>query len=57
MRHADLQKAVDAAWENKDSITPATKGEVRDAIESALELMDSGQTRVAEKGSDGWQVN
>ena len=57
MGHADLQKAVDAAWEDKDSITPATKGEVRDAIESALELMDSGQTRVAEKGSDGWQVN
>ena len=57
MRQADLQKAIDAAWEDKDSITPETKGEVRDAIESALELMDSGRARVAEKVGDGWQVN
>ena len=47
MSQADLQKVVDAAWEDRDSITPDTKGEVRDAIESALGLMDSGQARVA----------
>jgi 2,3,4,5-tetrahydropyridine-2-carboxylate N-succinyltransferase len=57
MSQSDLQKAVDAAWEDRDSITPGTKGEVRDAIESALDQLDSGQVRVAEKGSDGWQVN
>ncbi|HAA92353.1 MAG TPA: 2,3,4,5-tetrahydropyridine-2,6-dicarboxylate N-succinyltransferase [Rhodospirillaceae bacterium] len=57
MSHADLQNAVDAAWDDRDAITPETKGEVRDAIEGALDLMDSGQARVAEKGADGWQVN
>lgn len=57
MSYADLEKAIDAAWEDRDAITPQTKGEVRDAIESALDLMDSGQARVAEKGAGGWQVN
>ncbi len=52
-----LQPIIDAAWETRDSITLATKGEVRDAVEAALDLLDSGKVRVAEKRDGSWQVN
>ena len=36
----------------------ATTGDIRDAVEKALTLLDNGQARVAEKGADGnWVVN
>jgi len=37
-----LQTAIDAAWENRDGINSATKGEVRDAIEAAIAGLDDG---------------
>ncbi|MDY7098414.1 MAG: 2,3,4,5-tetrahydropyridine-2,6-dicarboxylate N-succinyltransferase [Pseudomonadota bacterium] len=47
---------IEAAWENRDSITPGD--EVRHAVSDALELLDSGQARVAEPVGDGtWKVN
>ncbi len=46
-----LQTAVDAAWENRTKVTAQTKGETRDAVETALELLDRGTVRVAEKKS------
>ena len=52
-----LKTAIEAAWDDRASISPATKGEVRDAIEAALELLDSGQARVAQPGEGGWVVN
>ncbi|MEO1492533.1 MAG: 2,3,4,5-tetrahydropyridine-2,6-dicarboxylate N-succinyltransferase [Pseudomonadota bacterium] len=58
MAHADLEAAIEAAWDDRDAITAATSGERRDAVEEALGLMDSGSLRVAEKGADGvWSVN
>jgi len=57
MSTSDLQTAIDAAWEARDTITIQTKGEVRDAVESAMDLLDSGKARVAEKTDAGWQVN
>ena len=42
-----LQTAVDAAWENRAKVSAATKGEARDAVETALELLDRGAVRVA----------
>ncbi|MGA2893879.1 MAG: 2,3,4,5-tetrahydropyridine-2,6-dicarboxylate N-succinyltransferase [Xanthobacteraceae bacterium] len=59
---ANLAKTIDAAFERRDEIGPSTKGEVRDAVESALELLDRGAARVAERTSDGtsqgtWRVN
>ena len=54
---ADLQATIEQAWENRDQISPDTKGEVRDAIETAINALDSGSYRVAEKGPDGWHVN
>ncbi len=57
MAHAELQKTIDAAWDARESISSATKGEVRDAVETALNLLDTGAARVAEKQDGGWVVN
>jgi 2,3,4,5-tetrahydropyridine-2-carboxylate N-succinyltransferase len=53
----DLAATIDAAWEDRAAITTGTTGAVREAVEAALELLDSGQARVAEPGADGWTVN
>jgi 2,3,4,5-tetrahydropyridine-2-carboxylate N-succinyltransferase len=54
---ADLESAISAAWEIRTSVTPAT-ADVREPVEAALELLDSGQARVAEPdGAGGWKVN
>ena len=52
-----LEKTIDAAFEARDSISTKTKGEVRDAVDSALELLDAGKVRVAARQADGhWLV-
>ena len=54
----NLQDVIDQAWENRAELNTATKGEAREAVETALALLDSGQVRVAEKISTGkWEVN
>jgi 2,3,4,5-tetrahydropyridine-2,6-dicarboxylate N-succinyltransferase len=58
MSNAQLETAIEAAWEARDQITPATKGETREAIEATLNALDAGELRVAERQADGrWQVN
>ena len=58
MSNAQLETAIEAAWEARDTITPATTGETRDAIEDTLNALDSGKLRVAEKTDSGdWHVN
>ena len=57
MSNAALAVAIEAAWENRAEIGFGTKGEVREAVAEALNLLDSGQARVAEKGDDGWTVH
>ncbi|MDQ7079806.1 MAG: 2,3,4,5-tetrahydropyridine-2,6-dicarboxylate N-succinyltransferase [Paracoccaceae bacterium] len=58
MSNAALESVIEAAWEDRDSITPATTGELRDAIEETLDALDSGKLRVAERQDDGsWHVN
>jgi 2,3,4,5-tetrahydropyridine-2-carboxylate N-succinyltransferase len=53
-----LEKTIEAAFAARDKIGQSTKGEVREAVEAALELLDSGEARVAERQSDGkWKVN
>ena len=54
---ADLQRVIDAAWEARDGLGTGTTGEVREAVEAALALLDAGEARVAQKGPDGWTVN
>jgi 2,3,4,5-tetrahydropyridine-2,6-dicarboxylate N-succinyltransferase len=54
---AQLAAAIEAAFETRDSVTPASQ-DVRELVEAALELLDSGKARVAEPdGQGGWQVN
>ena len=58
MSNAQLEAAIEAAWEARDTITPATTGEQREAIEDTLNALDSGSLRVAEKLENGdWHVN
>ena len=57
MSNAALEAAIEAAWDARDGISPATKGETRDAIEATLSALDSGALRVAEKRGNDWHVN
>ncbi len=55
---ASLEKIIEAAFENRDTVNTGTKGEIRDAVEASLELLDSGRARVASRGADGaWTVH
>ncbi|MBX4862554.1 2,3,4,5-tetrahydropyridine-2,6-dicarboxylate N-succinyltransferase [Rhizobium sophorae] len=55
---ASLEKIIEAAFDNRDNVNTSTKGEVRDAVEAALDLLDAGKARVAERSADGaWSVN
>ncbi|MBT3237165.1 MAG: 2,3,4,5-tetrahydropyridine-2,6-dicarboxylate N-succinyltransferase [Rhodospirillaceae bacterium] len=58
MSHSDLQSVIDAAWEGRDDINHDTTGDVRDAVDTAIQLLDSGEARVAERESVGvWTTN
>jgi len=57
MSHDQLAAVIDAAFDNRDAVSTTTTGEVREAVETALELLDSGEARVAEKVGGDWQVN
>jgi len=55
---ASLEKVIEKAFDERDGINTATRGEVRDAVEQSLLMLDRGEARVAEKQADGnWQVN
>ena len=55
---AQLQTIVEGAFEKRDTIGPSTSGEVREAVEAALDLLDSGALRVAERDAQNfWRVN
>ncbi|MBY5870235.1 2,3,4,5-tetrahydropyridine-2,6-dicarboxylate N-succinyltransferase [Rhizobium leguminosarum] len=55
---ASLEKIIEAAFDNRDNVNTSMKGEVRDAVEAALDLLDAGKARVAERSADGaWSVN
>ena len=57
MTDADLAATVDAAWEDREFLTASTRGAARNAVEAALDGLDSGRLRVAEKTARGWQVH
>lgn len=52
-----LQDRVENAWNARDGITPETQGDQRDAVTEALDLLDGGAIRVAEKNDGTWTVN
>ncbi|MCX7864751.1 MAG: 2,3,4,5-tetrahydropyridine-2,6-dicarboxylate N-succinyltransferase, partial [Novosphingobium sp.] len=54
---SELEAAIEAAWERRESVTPASS-DIRAIVEQVLELLDSGRARVAEPdGQGGWKVN
>ena len=57
MDDESLRAGIEAAWEARDSVSSATAGAVRDAVDAALEALDSGRLRVASPGPDGWTVH
>ncbi len=57
MSHADLSQTIDAAWEDRADVSPSTRGAVREAVETALQMLDEGRARVAEKTGGAWQVH
>src|SRR5215470_1104020 len=58
MPHADLARTIDDAFEHRNEVGPTTQGRVREAVEQALNLLDCGAARVAEKAPDGsWRIN
>ncbi|WP_416896940.1 MAG: 2,3,4,5-tetrahydropyridine-2,6-dicarboxylate N-succinyltransferase [Minwuia sp.] len=52
-----LEINIEQAWENRDQITPQTTGIIAESVNEALDALDSGQARVAEKTASGWVVN
>jgi len=54
---SNLEAVINTAWEDRDAISADTTGEVRDAVEDALNQLDSGAARVAEKTGGDWVVN
>jgi 2,3,4,5-tetrahydropyridine-2,6-dicarboxylate N-succinyltransferase len=62
MTDARLQTLIEEAFEDRAKITSATQGDAREAVEAALDLLDQGRARVAEKlpgasGPNSWKVN
>ena len=62
MSDADLQALIERAFEDRANVNANTHGDVRDAVGRALDLLDAGRARVAEKieGAEGpasWKVN
>jgi 2,3,4,5-tetrahydropyridine-2,6-dicarboxylate N-succinyltransferase len=51
------QSIIEKAWDNKDQVNLKTKGDIRKAVDFALNQLDSGEVRVAEKRDGAWHVN
>ncbi|HMG51137.1 MAG TPA: 2,3,4,5-tetrahydropyridine-2,6-dicarboxylate N-succinyltransferase [Inquilinus sp.] len=57
MTDTALKTTIEQAWAGRDSLTPATRGPIRDAVEAVLEGLDSGTLRVAEKVDGAWHAH
>lgn len=53
----DLESTINQAWDDRDSLSIETKGEVREAVEDSLNLLDGGHMRIAEKIDGSWHVH
>jgi 2,3,4,5-tetrahydropyridine-2-carboxylate N-succinyltransferase len=52
-----LSNTIENGWDNRASVTPATQGELRDAVDTVLAALDAGTLRVAEKKDGAWVVH
>ncbi|WP_417320009.1 2,3,4,5-tetrahydropyridine-2,6-dicarboxylate N-succinyltransferase [Emcibacter sp.] len=57
MTDKSLEQVIEQAWENRAELNASTTGEMRDAVEEALNLLDSGKARVASKENGEWVVH
>ena len=57
MDDPSLRSSIEASWDARESVSAATTGAVRDAVEAALEALDAGRLRVASPGEGGWTVH
>jgi 2,3,4,5-tetrahydropyridine-2-carboxylate N-succinyltransferase len=57
MSNTQLQSVIEGAWDQRERITTETRGEIRDAVETALAHLDKGEARVAFKQDGEWLVN
>ncbi|KAF0119511.1 MAG: 2 3 4 5-tetrahydropyridine-2-carboxylate N-succinyltransferase [Xanthobacteraceae bacterium] len=57
MSQAQLQSVIETAFDNRADVNASTRGEIRDAVETALNLLDSGTLRVASKETGAWVVH
>ncbi len=51
---AAWREDIEAAWETRDQLSPASGGHVRHAVDAVLDALDRGELRVAEKSGDDW---
>ena len=54
---SELSQAIEAAWDKRDTLGVTSKGAERDAVEAALDALDNGSLRVAEKIDGAWKVH
>jgi len=54
---AELQGVIEAAWDARETLGFTSQGAPRDAVNAALDLLDSGEAHVAEKQGDDWIVH
>jgi 2,3,4,5-tetrahydropyridine-2-carboxylate N-succinyltransferase len=52
-----LSRVIDEAWEARETLGSSTRGEIRDAVDEALDSLDCGRLRVAEKLAGEWRVH
>jgi 2,3,4,5-tetrahydropyridine-2-carboxylate N-succinyltransferase len=57
MDNQTMQQVIDAAFDDIATVSAETQGDIRDAVNAALDALDSGALRVAEKNGDEWHVN
>ena len=57
MTPSELETIIDDGWDRRGEVTPATGGELRAAVDAALDELDAGRLRVAEKIDGAWRVN
>ncbi|HYZ60928.1 MAG TPA: 2,3,4,5-tetrahydropyridine-2,6-dicarboxylate N-succinyltransferase [Acetobacteraceae bacterium] len=57
MQDHPLRPKIELLWEERQGLTPATRGDARDQVEAALDGLDRGELRVAEPTPSGWVVH
>ena len=57
MNDGELQLLIDRAWEIRDTLSSTSTGKPRQAVEAALDALDSGRVRVAERQGGEWHVH